>query len=337
MNKTKIMLAAIGGVIGVAVLAAAAFAYLSFASKTAAIEGDEEEGTDGLETVVDKAEKLSRKPIFPCAESLKALTESREKVSEWKDEAFKFVARGDRPLVPMTPAQFKEFVISEAHRVCEIKSDVTNTICSADFEFGPFKPYISEGKMPEPEALKDLQRKFDDVVTIIEMLAASGVSNVKQIEVKDVAQKPAEEAAPKRGTKRSAKKSAKEEAPEFKPATHTYAIACKTRPAALVKALNGFATSERFMVVEDFTFKPERDAILAAFGGGDKKDEPQAGRRRRRGAVAEVVEQKTAEADVPKVTVITDPAVDSALDAVLTVTVHDFKSMDETKEEEESK
>lgn len=339
MNKTKIILAAIGGVIGVAVLGAGAFAYLSFAAKTAAMEGDDEEGVDGLETVVEKAEQLSRKPIFPCADSVKELTESREKVVAWKEDAFKLAAHGDRPIVPMTPAQFKEFVIAEAHRVCEIKSDMTNTICAADFEFGPFKPYIAGGEMPKPEELKDLQRKFDDAVTIIEMLAGAGVSRVKQIGVKEEVQKVEEEVKPRKGAKRSAKKSAAEEAPTFKPATHTYEIACRMRPAALVKALNAFATCDRFMVVDDFRFTLERDAILAAFNGNEKKDEaPTSGRRRRRSAATEEVAQQSAETEAPKVTVITDPAVDATFDAVLTVTVHDFKSMEETKEDgEESK
>ena len=338
MNKTKIILAAIGGVIGIAVLGAGVFAYLSFAAKTAAIEGDDEEGVDGLETVVEKAEQLSRKPVFPCADSLKQLTESRAKIDEWKAEAFKLAAHGDRPIVPMTPAQFKEFVIAEAHRICDIKSDATNTICAADFEFGPFKPYIAGGEMPKPEELKDLQRKFDDVVTIVETLAAAGVSRVKQIEVKDVVQKTEEEVRPRKGAKRP-KKGAADEEPTFKPATHTYAIACRTRPAALVKALNALATCDRFMVVDDFGFALERDAILAAFNGNEKKDETQVGgRRRRRRAEAEEAEQKAAEDEAPKVTVVTDPAVDAVFDAVLTVTVHDFKSMEETKEDgEESK
>lgn len=338
MNKTKIILAAIGGVIGVAVLGAAVFAYLSFAAKTAAMEGDDENGVDGLETVTEKAEQLSKKPVFPCADSVTVLTESREKIAEWKDEAFKLAARGDRPIVPMTPAQFKEFVIGEAHRVAEIKSDSTNTICAADFEFGPFKPYIAEGKMPEAEALKDLQRKFDDAVTIIEMLAAAGVSTVKQIDVKDVVQKVEEEAKPKRGARKPVKKSATDDAPAFKPETHTYEIVCKTRPAALVKALNAFATSERFMVVDGFKFALERDAIVAAFNGNEKKEEPQSGRRRRRSASADESEQQAAPTEAPKVTVVTDPAVDATFDAVLTVTVHDFKSMEEAKEDgEESK
>ena len=340
MNKTKIILAAIGGVIGVAVLGAAVFAYFSFAAKTAAMEGDDENGVDGLETVTEKAEQLSRKSVFPCADSVKILTESREKIAEWKDEAFKLAARGDRPIVPMTPAQFKEFVIGEAHRVTGIKSDSTNTICAADFEFGPFKPYIAEGKMPEAEALKDLQRKFDDAVTIIEMLAAAGVSTVRQIDVKDVVQKVEEEAKPKKGARRLAKKFAKDDAPAFKPETHTYEIVCKTRPAALVKALNAFATSERFMVVDNFRFALERDAIVAAFNGNEKKDEPQTGRRRRRrsSSSADESEQQAAQAEAPKVTVVTDPAVDATFDAALTVTVHDFKSMEETKEDgEESK
>ena len=74
MNKNRLILAVIGGVIAVAVLVAAFLVWQAHSAKVAAREGDEEEGTDGLETVVNRAQTLSRKPIYPCAESVKAST-----------------------------------------------------------------------------------------------------------------------------------------------------------------------------------------------------------------------------------------------------------------------
>jgi histidinol dehydrogenase len=63
MNKNKTILLSIAGVIA---LASAVMAYLdwsAYSAKTAALEGDDMEGIEGLESVIVKAEKLSRKEI----------------------------------------------------------------------------------------------------------------------------------------------------------------------------------------------------------------------------------------------------------------------------------
>lgn len=337
MNKTKIILAATGGVMLLAVLAAAVFVFLSFSAKTAALEGDDEEGVDGLETVLEKAETLSKKPVFPCAESVKAIDESRAILAQWREDAFRLAAKGDRPIPPTTPAQFKADIVNDARLLADLPQGTTNKIVAAEFEFGPFKPYISGGEMPEMAALATLQRQWDDVKTLVGMLASAGVTRVEKLDVKAVkAAEPEEEAKPKKGKPKRTAKS--DEVEVFKPATQTYEIVCKVRPSAFVKALNAFATSERFIVVDDFSLALERDAIAAAFGSEAKKDDaPVSGRRRRRQQAAEEEAEKTAEAEAPKVTPVTDPATDATFVAVLTITVHDFKSLEETKEEEETK
>lgn len=333
MSKTKMMLAAIGGVIGVAVLAAAAFVFIELSAKTAAYEGDDE-GAKGLETVQEEVEQLSRKSVYPCVESVNLLDASREEVLVWKDDAFKFAARGDRPIVEMSPAQFKEFVSSEAKRLSLLPADTTNKMMTAAFEFGPFKPYIDEGKMPDQPEVKKLQRMFDDAELLIETCLQAGVAHVSRIDVKASAgAEPKEEAAPKKGGRRGSSAAAKKTVETFKPESHTYELVGKVTPAAFVKLLNAFATAQRFVVVEDFKLTPERDAVLAAFGGEKKGAEATSGRRRRRQQVVE--EEKPADGEAPKVTVVTDPATDSVYDLVLTATVHDFKSLEEAKEEGE--
>jgi hypothetical protein len=95
MNKSKIILISVGAVIIVAVLAMAFFVWSSFAAKVAAAEGDDE-GNDGLETVVSMAQTLSRKSIFPSAQSVKAIESNVTVLAEWKDAAHKLVSAGDR-------------------------------------------------------------------------------------------------------------------------------------------------------------------------------------------------------------------------------------------------
>lgn len=338
MSKIQITLAAIGGVIGVAVIGAAVFAYLSFAAKTAAIEGDDDGEIQGLVTLVEDAQKCLKKPVFPCQKSVDEIKAAREGLDAWKEEAFKLASRGDRPIPPMSVAQFKEFVIAESHRVEQLPADSTNKVTAANFEFGPFKPYISEGKMPEQSELKDLQRKFDDAVLLLETMASCGVTGVSKMEVKGGEKKEAQEVEPKKKRKGAAKKKVAEE-PIEKTLAETYQITCRVTPSALVKTLNAFATAERFIVVNNFTLALESDTIVASLAGETKKEEAQTSGRRRRGRAAMAEEEKgeAAESEAPKVTVVTDPAANAAFSAVLTVTVHDFKTLEETKEEEEAK
>ena len=82
MNKNRVILAAAGGVIALAVLVMAFLTWLAYAAKVAAQEGDDEEGTDGLETVVSKAQSLSGKPIYPCAKSVEELKSGAKELSD---------------------------------------------------------------------------------------------------------------------------------------------------------------------------------------------------------------------------------------------------------------
>lgn len=337
MNRTKTILAAVGGVTFVAVAAAGYFAWSRQAAKTAALEGDDE-GAVGLEEVLEKANRLSRKPVYPGAESIKALAEARESLVAWKDEAFAFASRGDRKIQPTTDAAFKAFIVGDARRLLTLPAGEDRKTLDAAFDFGPFKPYISEGKMPEQATLSELQRKWDDVVTIIETLSASGIEKITAVSVKAAVQPQVEETKPKKGKK--PKKASKLPDPSAsQPLSYTYVVACKARPAAFVKALNALATSERFMSVEDLSLRREKDTLAEGLGA-EKKDEaaaPTSGRRRRRSSFEqeEKVEEKKAEESL--YTVITDPATDLPLDVQLTVTVYDFRSLEENKEGEVEK
>ncbi|MBO6067421.1 MAG: hypothetical protein J6P80_04630, partial [Kiritimatiellae bacterium] len=112
------------------------------------------------------------------------------------------------------------------------------------------------------------------------------------------------------------------------------AVEMLTRPAALVEALNSFATSERFVVVDDFKFVRERDDIVDAIGVDAKKQEAQAapsGRRRRR-AAAEEAEAQVDEDAAKKGKLAVDPLKSSLLKVTMTVKVFDFKTLEQQKE-----
>ena len=338
MNKSKIVLAATGGVIGLAVLAMAFLVWRAFAAKVAAAEGDEE--NEGLETVVADANRLSRKPVYPCAASVKAIASNETLAAEWKAEAFKLASRGDRPVKPMTAAQFKTDMVTEAKRLVGLPGGVQGKIAKPDFPFGPFREYIAEGKMPSESRIPELQRQWDDLTLIVETLSGCGVSELVDVQLKAKVEEQPEESSSraKRRPVKNRKAKAEEDAAASAPSEQGYVITFTTRPLGFVKCINAFETCERFCVVEDFSFLRENDVIATALGGGDKKDaaaQQTGGRRRRRGQ-AEV--QKAEDGEKPKNGIITDPLLDAPFKVTLTVSTYDFKTLqDAPKENEEDK
>ncbi len=342
MNKTKVILSAIGGTIAVIVLAMAYLVWNSYSAKIAAAEGDDEEGTDGLEQVIAKADALSRKKPFPSMESVNEIVSNRGAVVAWRESAFSHASRGDRPIAPTTDAAFKEFIVSDAKRVASLRGG-SGPIAADDFDFGPFKPYISEGKMPSRDELPVLQRRWDDFVTIAETLAACGAVRITAFSFKtaQAAAEPEEKQAQGRkgrsgrSGKKAAAKAAEQASESAKPSLYTYSISFQTRAPAFVKVLNALGTSERFVVVDDFSFARETDVIAAALGADEKKDAaPQPGRRRRGRRAQEQEPEKDESASAKKNGIVTDPVLDPALSVTMTVSVYDFRSMEESKEVE---
>ena len=341
MNKTKMILAGTGGVIGLVVLVLAFLVWQGFSAKTAAIEGDDEEGVDGYETVVGRAETLSRKPVYPSAAGVTAIESNRTVLTEWTADARKLASRGDRTFGVTTPAAFKAFIVGNVAMLRE-GTNATARILKPDFAFGPFKDYIAEGKLPAENELAELQRKWDDVVTVTELLAESGVSELvdvqfinRMIELSNNRNesKSAKKAKPaKKGASKSNNQTVQQSNVSF-----SYAFTFTARPAALVKVVNALGTCERFIVVEDFTFARPGDVIAEALGGEEKKEAALAsggrrGRRGRRGAEAPASKLAGTETENGKNGVVTDPLLDAPLSVVMTVTVHDFRSLEEEEE-----
>ena len=59
-----------------------------------------------------------------------------------------------------------------------------------DFAFGPFNNYITGGDMPTEAQLSELQRRWDDIATIIEALSTCGVSQLLDVQFKVEEKKP---------------------------------------------------------------------------------------------------------------------------------------------------
>ena len=346
MNKTKMILAGIGGAAGLAVLVLAFLVWQAFSAKTAAIEGDDEEGIDGLETVEARAQGLSRQPVYPCAKSVDAIAANQAAIDDWCKEGLKLAARGDKVFPKTTPAQFKTDIVNDAKRLMALPGGVGGKLVKADFAFGPFKDYIVEGKMPSDAELAELQRKWDDVATITEMLATNGVTEIVDIQFAITKKDEGPETKDKRRGKADKKKGSAQSnnrSIEQSIISQSYVFIFAAKPAAFIRTLNELESSERFITVDSFTFARPVDVIAAALGGDDKKlaETQSSGRRGRRGRRGAELPAPVAEdgdgTGAGKNGLVTDPLKDDPLTVTMTVTVHDFRSLEEEKSEEEGK
>ena len=349
MNKTKMILAGIGGAAGLVVLVLAFLVWQAFSAKTVAIEGDDEEGTDGLETVEARAQTLSRKPVYPSAASVAAIEANRQALDDWRKEGLGLAVRGDKVFEKTTAPKFKAFMVADAHRLAALPGGVRGKLVKPDFAFGPFKDYIAEGKMPAEAELAKLQRQWDDVATIAEMLSTNGVVELVDVqfaaakkdegsETKDARREKADR---KRGSAKSSNRTIEQSV-----VSQSYVFTFAARPAAFVRVLNELEACNRFVTVDAFSFARPVDAIAEALGGDEKKAaEAQGsggrrGRRGRRAVAAEASAGNLANAEgsaASKNGVVTDPVMDAPLTVTLTVTVHDFRSLEEEKSEEGAK
>ena len=348
MNKTKMILAGTGGAISLIVLVLAFLVWQSYSAKVAAIEGDDDEGIDGLETVQAKAQGLSRKSVYPCAASVASITANQKALGDWCKESLALAARGDRVFEKTTPAKFKAFIVDDAKRIAAFPGAVQGKLVKPDFAFGPFKDYIVEGKMPVEAELGVLQRRWDDLVTVAELLATNGISELLDVgfaAVKSEEGRVKSEELKKGKSSKGKKNSSSENSSLF---THhssfSYVFTFAAKPSAFIRALNELEASERFMTVDDFSFSRPVDVIATALGGDEKKDAaPAAGGRRGRRGRRGAAEQPNAEAprgeDAAgtvnrKNGIVTDPLLDAPMTVTMTVTVHDFRSLEENGEAE---
>ena len=341
MNKTKMILAGTGGAIGLVALVLAFLVWQAFSAKTAAIEGDDEEGIDGLETVESKAQTLSRKPVYPSAASVTAIEQNQKLVDGWRKEGLALAARGDRTFPKTTPAQFKTDIVADAKRLGALPGGVAGKLVKPDFAFGPFKDYIVEGKMPSEAELAQLQRRWDDVATITEMLATNGVVELVDVQFKAKAPEAAtEDKGGKRGKGDKRKNAPVAPASRVAPVAFSYVFTFSARPSAFVRTLNDLEQCERFIVVDGFSFVRPGDVIAEALGGDEKKaTEAQAaggrrGRRGRRGGDSASAAEGQDGKEKTKNGIITDPIQDAPMTVTMTVSVHDFRSLEESGEAE---
>lgn len=319
MNKSKIILASVGGV---TFLVSLVMAYLIWSAVS-----EKGERLDELDGAVQSAAGLSKLPVYPGPEAIKAFEENAAAYDTWREDARKVAAIGDVAHEPTTPPALKAFLVEDARRLSALPGGAGGAIVKPEFPFG-FREYVLDGKLPAQEDLARLQREWYDMSTVVEALSKSGVLEITDLTLAAPAPVVAEAPKDARRAKKGAKQQPKAETAKECEGTAVTRIKVelRTMPQGLVAAANTFMTAKRFIVVDDFTFVRERDEIAEKLGGEDKKaGEQQSGRGGRRGRRARQEESEEESSDASSQTgTVTDPATAPAYKVAMSLSVYDF-------------
>jgi len=321
MNKSKIILASVGGV---TLIVSLVLAYLIWSAVSE--KGERIEELDGA---IQSANSLVKLPVYPGPEGIKAFEENAAVYEEWREDARRVASIGDIAFEPTTPPALKAFLVDDARRLSALPGGADGYIVKPEFPFG-FREYVLDGKLPAQADLARLQREWFDMATVVEALSKSGVIEITDLSLSASAN--AVEEAPKEGRrqKKGAKQQPKAEVASegVGPSVTRMNVVFRAMPQALVAAANAFMSAKRFIVVDDFTFVRERDEIMEKLGGDAKKAGEQqygrGGRRGRRGRQEEVAEESAESSAMSGV--VTDPQNAPAFKVSMSISVYDFCS-----------
>ena len=321
LSKNQIVMLAIGGV---ALVASAVLGYLAFSAYSA-----KSEAADASESDSAAVRALLGAAISPDTASIAAVKKNSDALAGWTEAALSTASAGDRAVeADVNEAAFKQKLVDEARALSALPGGVDGKIVKPDFAFG-FPDFVTGDKLPEKEKLPQLQRQWADIRTVVEALADCGI--VEIVRVEPILAKQPQASEQQKDAKTNRRQRRRKDAEEVKPAytEEKYAIDFRAKPAALVKVVNAFATSQRFLVVETLDFAREGDMIGKALGEGDKRGaaEQQSSRprRRRRGDQTGFGEEKPADgAEESDNGVVNDPEKEEPFLVHAVVATYDF-------------
>ncbi len=323
MTKQQKLGVCVGGVFGVCVLALGWFLYSAYADYQAALEGDEEEGTEGLIAAKEKNNKFyTQSNPFPSTDSIRQIESNKAVYATWKDNSVVLAARGDCPPPPadLDGTGFKQTLFEQFTKMQKLPGGVSGRICADKFWFG-FDQYLGEaGKTPDRQELPILYAQFVAITNVVDLFQSSGVLEVRKIE--RVAQEEDEADARPRGNQRNRPgkgknaKDAEAEAPKHLDFNMEFVV----RASSFVKVLNGLAKSPRFYVVSDFGFEQEGESLKARLDRAASSAAGGSSSRGRRGRGRDREQEKNEEAEGG---VVTNPETTPIL-VRMKLSVYDF-------------
>lgn len=230
-------------------------------------------------------------------------------------------AMSDRLYVEeMTAPEVRARIQADYKRFYDVQKEGDAHFVKDQTVFGKaFEGYINGDKLADAD--KDLvQRRWGDVVQIVDVVLNKGAQSVDGVEVvTPVVEKKADDAY---GSNDEEKTDA------YPIVTETYEIRFTASPSVYVDVLNALARMNRFVAVDKMEVKPSEDTIGAMFGVvAEGATSSETGRRRRRRA-----EAKDEEEEAKQVSLITDPGQEiKPLKVTLTVSTLTAMAVKEVK------
>ena len=323
MTKQQKLGACFGGAVGVIALALGWFLYSAYAEHQAAVEGDAEEGTEGLVGAKEKnANYYEKSNPFPSAEAIALVKSNEMAYAAWKAAALDLASRGDCPPPPegLERTVFKQTLYEQVTKMQKLPGGAVGRICAPTFLFG-FDQYLGEtGGTPEQKDLPKLYAQLATITNVVDIFAQSGVLEVRAFERLATQEDAEEENARNVKQRNKAKgKSAKDESADEAPRRFDFRLEYTVRASAFVKVLNGLAKSSRFYVVNDFGFECEGDSLKTRLDRAKSSSTAGGGSSRgRRGREREKKEQEVASGFV------TNPETDPPMLVRMKLSVYDF-------------
>ena len=308
MNPEKIKM--IGYVsLGLWVVLAGGLGYLAYDASSSRTEA---EAT--LEEENSSFNRFNNAPVFPSSASIESVKSNEMAWSIWYDTAFSLAQRGDKDIPVETPPVFKQRLQSTVRCLQALNGEVSGRLSQPTFYFG-FDKFLGEADaLPQTSEIPVLAAQLDFIESFAEMLAESGVMEVKSLVC--VPQNPEDTEC----------------------ARHLdYKVTFASRPAGIVKTVNALAASTRFISIDGFSFRETGDAITPRLASDGKKDEDSGGRRGRRGRRGAAVEEEKVDDSRKENRVVTNPSANAVFDVSMTVKVYDFRTPPETDDSSKSK
>jgi len=330
MNKSQMILAAIGGTTVVGALVLGYFIWDASSVKS--------EKAETLESSIESARGVMKKlPVKADKAELQVYADSVAVYDEWRAGAAKIAASGDIVVENTSSAEFKTTMVGDARRLASLPGCFDGKLVKGEFGFG-FPDYITGGAMPPKDeaGLKRLQREWNDVSSVLKTLAECGESEIGITGVqmgKAKVTEQEEEQQQAKSKKGKAKKNAKpkkgvEEEKSESVSITSFTVDFVARPSALVKTLNAFATKPRFVVVENCTFVREKDELAEALGDASKGGGDRASSGRKRGRKAQQEEKTEAATGF-----VTDPMTAPLMKVTMAISVYDFGTLEQAAAE----
>ena len=332
MNKSKIVLASIGGVAGTAALVMAYLIWSAYSGKSAieadlaACESSVSSLSKGVRVqagVAKDGKTKNYKTVVPSQDSIRRINEETKQLNEWKAKAVEFAASQVHEASELTPLVLKEEMGKTAMHYASQNGTVDGKFVKPDFAYG-LPEFFVDKRVPSAEEMPSVQRKWNDIVLVVDALVEAGALQLVDVQVKPKEDEQKASQQNRRGRRGGA---AAKKAKKIKPSRESYAFTFVARGDTIVKVLNKIAAGKIFAVVDSISFVREEDSLQKALTRDNKKkDGARGGRSGRTGGRfgARTAKADAGEKEEKENPIVTDLVMDAPHKVTINVSTYVF-------------